>query len=215
MQTAVPETLQLEKETEATRTLYGLDQRRRRGPSASCAWRRGGWSSAACASCRSSTAAAAAAPGTPTRGIKRQPRPAVGPGRSADRRPAQGPEAARHARRHARRLGHRVRPLAGRQGDGRDHHPQGFCAWLAGGGIKGGVVHGATDEIGFHAVEDRHYVTDIHATVLHQLGLDPRRLEVPGPQAARDRLRQADPRDPGVVSVILAPSARSGGRGLP
>ena len=68
----------------------------------------------------------------------------------------------------------------GAQADGRDHHPQGFCAWLAGGGIKGGVVHGATDEIGFHAVEDRHYVTDIHATVLHQLGLDPRKLEVPG-----------------------------------
>jgi hypothetical protein len=68
----------------------------------------------------------------------------------------------------------------GAQGDGRDHHPQGFCCWLAGGGIKGGVVHGATDEIGFHAVENRHYVTDIHATVLHQLGLDPRQLEVPG-----------------------------------
>jgi hypothetical protein len=68
----------------------------------------------------------------------------------------------------------------GAQGDGRDHHPQGFCAWLAGGGIKGGVVHGATDEIGFHAVENRHYVTDIHATVLHQLGLDAHRLEVPG-----------------------------------
>ncbi len=69
----------------------------------------------------------------------------------------------------------------GAQGaDGRDHHPYGFCAWLAGGGIKGGVAHGATDELGFHAVENRHYVTDIHATVLHQLGLDPRKLEVPG-----------------------------------
>ena len=64
--------------------------------------------------------------------------------------------------------------------NGRDHHPYGFSVWLAGGGVKGGVVHGATDELGFHAVEDRHYVTDIHATVLHQLGLDPRRLEVPG-----------------------------------
>jgi hypothetical protein len=51
--------------------------------------------------------------------------------------------------------------------------------WLAGGGIKPGVVHGATDEIGFHAVEDRHYVTDIHATILHLLGLDSRRLELP------------------------------------
>ena len=51
---------------------------------------------------------------------------------------------------------------------------------MAGGGIKGGIVHGATDEIGFHAVENRHYVTDIHATILHQLGLDSRKLEIPG-----------------------------------
>ncbi len=65
-------------------------------------------------------------------------------------------------------------------GDGRDHHPYGFSIWMAGGGIKGGIAHGATDELGFHAVEDRHYVTDVHATVLHQLGLDARRLEVPG-----------------------------------
>jgi hypothetical protein len=65
-------------------------------------------------------------------------------------------------------------------GDGRDHHPFGFSAFMAGGGIKGGVVHGATDELGFHAVDHRHYVTDIHATVLHQLGLDSRKLEVPG-----------------------------------
>ena len=64
--------------------------------------------------------------------------------------------------------------------NGRDHHPYGFSIWLAGGGIKGGVVHGATDPLGFHAVENRHYITDLHATVLHQLGLDPRRLEVPG-----------------------------------
>jgi len=64
--------------------------------------------------------------------------------------------------------------------DGRDHNPFGFTVWLAGGGVKGGVVHGATDELGFHAVENRHYVTDIHATILHQLGLDPKRLEVPG-----------------------------------
>ena len=69
----------------------------------------------------------------------------------------------------------------GTQGsDGRDHHIFGFSVWMAGGGIKGGVVHGSTDEIGFHAVENRHYVTDIHATILHQMGLDSRRLEVPG-----------------------------------
>lgn len=69
----------------------------------------------------------------------------------------------------------------GSQGsDGRDHHIYGFSVWMAGGGIKGGVVHGATDEIGFHAVLDRHYVTDVHATILRQLGLDSRRLEIPG-----------------------------------
>jgi hypothetical protein len=69
----------------------------------------------------------------------------------------------------------------GSQGsDGRDHHIYGFSVWLAGGGIKGGVVHGTTDEIGFHAVEQRHYVTDVHATILKQLGLDSRRMEIPG-----------------------------------
>ncbi len=69
----------------------------------------------------------------------------------------------------------------GSQGsDGRDHHIFGFTVWMAGGGLKRGVVHGATDEIGFHAVENRHYVTDIHATILHQLGLDSRRLVIPG-----------------------------------
>ena len=69
----------------------------------------------------------------------------------------------------------------GSQGsDGRDHHPFAFSVWMAGGGIKGGVVHGATDELGFHAVEHRHYVTDVHATILKLLGLDSRKLEVPG-----------------------------------
>ena len=69
----------------------------------------------------------------------------------------------------------------GTQGsDGRDHHIFGFSVVMAGGGIKGGVVHGATDEIGFHAVENRHYVTDIHATILRQMGLDSHQLEIPG-----------------------------------
>ena len=68
----------------------------------------------------------------------------------------------------------------GSQGaNGRDHHPYGFSVWMAGGGLKGGIAHGATDEIGFHAEENPHYVTDIHATILHQLGLDRKRLEVP------------------------------------
>jgi hypothetical protein len=68
----------------------------------------------------------------------------------------------------------------GSQGaNGRDHHPYGFSVWMAGGGLKGGVAHGATDEIGFHAEENPHYVTDIHATILRQLGLDRKRLELP------------------------------------
>ena len=69
----------------------------------------------------------------------------------------------------------------GTQGaDGRDHHPYGFSVWLAGGGLKGGIAHGATDEIGFHAVEHPHYVTDVHATLLQQLGLRSHQMEIPG-----------------------------------
>jgi hypothetical protein len=69
----------------------------------------------------------------------------------------------------------------GAQGsDGRDHHPYGFSIALAGGGIRGGITHGATDELGFHAVENRHYVTDLHATLLWQLGIHPRSLEITG-----------------------------------
>ena len=61
-------------------------------------------------------------------------------------------------------------------GDGRDHHKQGFSMWLAGGGIKGGQAYGATDELGYHAVENRTMVADLHATILHQLGLDHKRV---------------------------------------
>lgn len=69
----------------------------------------------------------------------------------------------------------------GTQGsDGRDHHPFAFSIWMAGGGIKGGTIHGASDELGFHATENPHYVTDVHATILHLLGLNPHRLEIPG-----------------------------------
>ncbi len=60
--------------------------------------------------------------------------------------------------------------------DGRDHNPFGFSVWLAGGGIKGGTVHGATDELGYHAVQDVCTVYDLWATVLHLLGLDHERL---------------------------------------
>jgi Protein of unknown function (DUF1501) len=66
-------------------------------------------------------------------------------------------------------------PTAERQ-DGRDHHPYGFTMWLAGGGVRGGLAHGATDEFGWDAVEDRVHVHDLHATILHLLGLDHEKL---------------------------------------
>jgi hypothetical protein len=66
-------------------------------------------------------------------------------------------------------------PVA-QKGDGRDHHPYGFTMWLAGGGVKGGVVHGATDEFGWYAVDDKVHIHDLHATILHLMGIDHERL---------------------------------------
>jgi len=60
--------------------------------------------------------------------------------------------------------------------NGREHHPFGFTMWLAGGGIRGGIVHGATDEFGWHSVQDKVHVHDLHATILHQMGFDHERL---------------------------------------
>ena len=60
--------------------------------------------------------------------------------------------------------------------DGRDHNPNGFTIWLAGGGVKGGIAYGATDDYGYYAVENKVHVHDLHATILHLLGLDHERL---------------------------------------
>jgi uncharacterized protein (DUF1501 family) len=65
-------------------------------------------------------------------------------------------------------------PMA--QGDGRDHHIKGFSIWMAGGGIKGGVTHGSTDDLGYAAVQDVVSIHDFHATMLHQLGIDHKKL---------------------------------------
>jgi arylsulfatase A-like enzyme len=62
------------------------------------------------------------------------------------------------------------------KGNGRDHNHHGFTMWLAGGGVKGGYVHGATDEFGFRAVEQKVHVHDLHATILHLLGFDHTKL---------------------------------------
>lgn len=74
---------------------------------------------------------------------------------------------------------------------GRDHNPYGYSVWLAGGGIRGGTVYGATDEFGFRAVENRVQVRDLHATILHLLGLDHARLTYYF-QGLEQRLTQID-----------------------
>jgi hypothetical protein len=61
---------------------------------------------------------------------------------------------------------------------GRDHNPKGYTSWMAGGGIRGGMVHGGTDDFGYRAVDSPQYYSDLHATILHQLGLDHRKMEV-------------------------------------
>jgi Protein of unknown function (DUF1501) len=60
--------------------------------------------------------------------------------------------------------------------NGRDHNPHGFTMWMAGGGVKGGMAYGATDDYGYYAAEDKMHVNDLHATLLHLLGLDHERL---------------------------------------
>ena len=65
-------------------------------------------------------------------------------------------------------------PMA--QGDGRDHHIKGFSMWMAGGGVKPGITYGATDELGYNAVENVVHVHDLHATMLHLFGIDHTKL---------------------------------------
>ncbi|MCA9053034.1 MAG: DUF1501 domain-containing protein, partial [Planctomycetaceae bacterium] len=85
--------------------------------------------------------------------------------------------------------------------DGRDHHPNAFTMWLAGGGVQGGVTHGETDEFGFNVTRDRVHVRDLHATILHLLGFDPHRLSVKF-QGLDQRLIGVEPAH--VVQELLA-----------
>ncbi len=179
MQTSVPETLQLEREGDSIRRLYGLDRAETKSFGEQClAARRlvergvrfvqifhgggGGGAWDAHSEIKSNHTKLSTEVDKPIAGLLKDLKQR---GLLDDTLVVFGTEFGRSP---------------GAEGTGRDHHPQGFCAWLAGGGVKAGVQHGATDEQGFHAVEDRHYVTDSHATVLHQLGLDSRRLEIPG-----------------------------------
>jgi hypothetical protein len=179
MQTSIPETLQLEREPEHIRRLYGLDQDHTRDFGQQCLVARrlvergvrfvqifhgggGGGAWDAHSEIKSNHTQLAAQVDQPIAGLLKDLRQR---GLLDDTLVVFGTEFGRSP---------------GAEGTGRDHHPQAFCAWLAGGGIRGGIQHGQTDELGFHAADNRHYVTDIHATVLHQLGLESRRLEIPG-----------------------------------
>ena len=179
MQTSIPEVMQLEKETDETRVLYGIDQAESRAFGERCLVARklvergvrfvqlfhgggagGEWD------------AHSDIKGNHGKLAKQVDKPIAGLLRDLKQRGLLEETLVVFGTEFGR--------TPGAEGTGRDHHPQGFSAWLAGGGVKGGVVHGATDELGFHAVEHRHYVTDIHATVLQQLGLDSHALEIPG-----------------------------------
>lgn len=179
MQASIPETLQLEREPEHIRRLYGLDQDHTRDFGRQCLVARrlvergvrfiqifhgggGGGAWDAHSEIKSNHTQLAAQVDQPIAGLLKDLRQR---GLLDDTLVVFGTEFGRSP---------------GAEGTGRDHHPQAFSAWLAGGGIRGGIQHGQTDELGFHAADNRHYVTDIHATVLHQLGLDSRRLEIPG-----------------------------------
>jgi hypothetical protein len=179
MQTSIPDTLQLEKESDATRKMYGMDVAETKAFGEQClAARRlvergvrfvqifhgggGGGEWDAHSEIKSNHTKLAAQVDKPIAGLLKDLKQR---GMLKDTLVVFGTEFGRSP---------------GAEGTGRDHHPQGFCAWLAGAGIKGGVQHGVTDELGFHAVQDRHYITDIHATVLHCLGLNSQKLEIPG-----------------------------------
>ena len=86
--------------------------------------------------------------------------------------------------------------------NGRNHNPYGFTIWMAGGGVKGGTVFGATDDFGFKAVDNPVQVRDVHATILHLLGLQHEKLTYYF-QGAQQRLTQIDG-DSRVIKEIIA-----------
>ena len=182
MQTAVPNVIRFDQETDATRRLYGLDQKETRafGEQLLAARRftesgvrfiqimhgdgaAGAWDQHSNLKAKHSELA------------MQVDRPVAGLLRDLKQRGMLDETLVVFATEFGRTPG-------SQSSNGRDHHPHGFSVWMAGGGIRGGIAHGSTDEIGFHAVESPHYVTDVHATLLHQLGLHSHRLYAPGHQ---------------------------------
>ena len=179
MQTAVPELSDLHAETEATKSLYGMDQKDTEPFGRNCLMARrlvergvrlvqiykDGWD--AHGGCDSNHAKNAAAVDKPIGGLLADLKQRglldstlVIWGGEFGRTPVTDAQA----------------NSAVRTGDGRDHNPYGFCMWMAGGGVRGGQVIGGTDEIGFRAMQDKVHIHDLHATILTLLGLNHRKL---------------------------------------
>ena len=92
-------------------------------------------------------------------------------------------------------------PMVQGGNDGRDHHPNAFAMWLAGGGVKPGITLGLTDDLGFNVVQNRVHIHDLHATLLHLLGFDPERFSFKF-QGLEQRLIGVEPAH--VVRELLA-----------
>ena len=93
-----------------------------------------------------------------------------------------------------------LKPVVRASPPGRDHNPKGYTVWLAGGGIKGGAIHGATDDFGYKAVEHPHYYSDLHATIFHQLGLDYKKMNFEALGRTMHLVQEGD----GPISQILS-----------
>ena len=170
MQTSVPETLQLEKESEAIRQLYGMDEKETETFGRMCLLSR-----------RLVERGVRFVQLYSGAGSKWDAHANIEKNHSEHFRETDKPIAGLLKDLKARGLldstlviwgGEFGRTPMSEKGDGRDHNPTGFSMWMAGGGVKGGQAIGETDEFGLHAVEDRLHVHDLHATILHLLGLD-------------------------------------------
>jgi hypothetical protein len=174
MQAAAPEAVDLSKETEETKKLYGLDQKETEKYGRNCLLarrlvERGVRFVQLYSGSGSKWDAHSNVEGNHSRYCKETDKPIAGLLKDLRRRGML-----------ERTLviwgGEFGRTPMSESGNGRDHNPWGFTVWMAGGGIKGGVTYGATDEIGLYAVENPVHVHDLHATILHCLGLDHVRL---------------------------------------
>jgi hypothetical protein len=174
MQSAAPEAVDLASETEETRRLYGLDDKTTQRMGRNCLLARRlvergvRFVQLYCGS-GSKWDAHSNVEGNHARYCRESDRPIAGLLRDLKRRGLLDSTLVIWG-------GEFGRTPMSESGSGRDHNPFGFSVWLAGGGIKGGVTYGATDDIGLYAVENRVHVHDLHATILHCLGLDHRKL---------------------------------------